>query len=191
LIGAPGVEMSIPELTQINVINTILGGRFTAWLNDELRVNSGLTYGAFSRFNSYKTGGTFSIITFTSTENTEKAIDLAVKTYNRLFEKGIDREILASAKNYVKGQFPPDYETAGSMAELLTKMFIFGLSDSYINDFEKNVDDLTPEKASGIISKYFSKDNLQFVLIGKADEIRETVKKYGKITERNLDEDGF
>lgn len=191
MIGGFGVPMSNQEQIQIEVINTILGGRFTSWLNDELRVNAGYTYGARSRFASYKTAGTFYISTFTATKNTAPAIDLAIKTYNRLFEKGIDEATLKSAKNYVKGQFPPGYETAGSLAGFLTQKYIYGLEDSYINDFEKAVDGMTVESANEIIKKYFPKDNLQFVLIGKADDIREIAKKYGKVIEKNINEDGF
>jgi zinc protease len=191
MIGGFGVPMSNKDQIQIDVINTILGGRFTSWLNDELRVNAGYTYGARSRFASYKTAGAFYISTFTATKNTEPAIDLAIKTYNRLFEKGIDEATLKSAKNYVKGQFPPDYETAGSLAGFLTQKYIYGLEDSYINDFEKTVDGMTVESANEIIKKYFPKDNLQFVLIGKADEIRNIAKKYGKVIEKSIDEDGF
>ena len=191
MIGGFGVPMSNKDQIQIDVINTILGGRFTSWLNDELRVNAGYTYGARSRFASYKTAGTFYISTYTQTKNTEPAIDLAIKTYNRLFEKGIDETTLKSAKNYVKGQFPPGYETAGSLAGFLTQKFIYGLEDSYINDFEKTVDGMTVDGANEIIKKYFPKDNLQFVLLGKAEDIREIAKKYGKVIEKNISEDGF
>lgn len=191
LIGGYGISMSNEDQTQLDVINTVLGGRFTSWLNDELRVNTGLTYGARSRFAQYKYAGTFYISTFTQSKNTEAAIDLALKTYTRLFEQGIDEETLSSAKNYVKGQFPPNFETAGSLAGLLTQMYMYGLTDSYINDFEMEVNELTVQKADELINKYFPKDNLQFVLIGKADEIREVAKKYGKVIERNLSEDGF
>lgn len=191
MIGGFGIPMSNQDQIQIEVINTILGGRFTSWLNDELRVNAGYTYGARSRFASYKTTGAFYISTFTQTKNTEPAIDLAIKTYNRLFEKGIDEATLKSAKNYVKGQFPPNYETSGSLAGFLAQKYIYGLEDSYINDFEKSVDGMTVEKANEIIAKYFPKTNLQFVLIGKADEIRGIVKKYGKVIEKNISEDGF
>ena len=191
MIGGFGVPMNNEDQIQIDVINTILGGRFTSWLNDELRVNSGYTYGARSRFASYKTTGAFYISTFTQTKNTEPAIDLALKTYNRLFEKGIDEATLISAKNYVKGQFPPNYETSGSLAGFLTQKYIYGLEDSYINNFENAVDGLTVEKANEIIKKYFLKDNLQFVLIGKSDDIRESAKKYGKVIEKNISEDGF
>ena len=191
MIGSMGVAWNNPDIIQIDIINTILGGRFTSWLNTELRINTGLTYGARSTFSNRKYSGTFYILSFTGTENTSAAIDLTLKVVERLHKEGIDEETLTSAKNYIKGQFPPDYETAGSLAGLLTTMFFYGLDDSYINDFEKNIDVMTVENAKDIIAKYFPKEILQFVLIGKADEIREIAAKYGKVIERNLSEDGF
>lgn len=191
MIGSKGVAWSNPDLTQIDVINTILGGRFTSWLNTALRINSGLTYGARSAFPHYKYSGTFYAYSFTGTENTVKAIDLTLEVLHRLHEEGIDEETLTSAKNYIKGQFPPDYETAGSLANLLTIMYFYGLDDSYINDFEKNVDAMTVESAKEIIAKYFPNENLQFVLIGKADEIKDQVSKYGMVSEKSIDEDGY
>jgi predicted Zn-dependent peptidase len=53
-------------------------------LNDELRVNSGLTYGASSRFNALKNGGSFAISTFTAEKTTEPAIDKALEVLNKL-----------------------------------------------------------------------------------------------------------
>jgi predicted Zn-dependent peptidase len=191
MIGGFGITRNNPDQIQVEVINTILGGRFTSWLNDALRINTGLTYGVSSRFARYKTSGTFYISTFTQTNNTEAVIDLALETYDRLFENGIDEETLSSAKNYVKGQFPPDYETAGSLAGFLVQKYIYGLDDSFINNFENEVNGLTIEKVKELIKKYFPKNNLQFVLIGKASEIKDKVEKYGKITEKSIDEDGY
>ena len=60
-----------------------------------------------------------------------------------------------------------------------------------INNFENNVDAMTVQRANEIIAKYFPRENLQFVLIGKADEIRDKVKKYGIVTEKDIEDDGF
>uniref|UniRef100_UPI003593F5FD M16 family metallopeptidase n=1 Tax=Persicitalea sp. TaxID=3100273 RepID=UPI003593F5FD len=73
LIGGKGVAYDNPDYIPVLVVNTILGGRFTSWLNDALRVNSGLTYGAGSRFSRYKQGGTFYISTFTKNSTTVPA----------------------------------------------------------------------------------------------------------------------
>jgi zinc protease len=91
----------------------------------------------------------------------------------------------------VVGLFPTEYETSGQLANLLNDMFIYGYDAAYINDFEKNVSQVTPAKAKEIIAKYFSKDKLQFLLIGKADDIREGAKKYGTVTEKEIKEDSY
>ncbi len=189
-IGGPGVPRSNPDYVAMEVVNTVFGGRFTSWLNDELRVNTGLTYGAVSGFSSLKNAGTFNISTFTASKNTEAALDKTLEVLNRLHSTGIDEKTLTSAKNYVKGQFPPRYETSGQQAGLLTQMFWYGFDESFINNFQKNVDELTVDKAKQIIAKYFPKDNLQFVVVGKAADIRQIVSKYGKVTETDIKGDG-
>lgn len=191
LIGGPGIRRDNPDYVALQVVNTVFGGRFTSWLNDELRVNSGLTYGARSSFSPLKNAGTFSISTFTASKTTEPTIDKALEVLKKLHEKGIDDETLASAKNYVKGQFPPNYETSGQQAGLLTQMFWYGFNESFINNFQANVDNLTSAKTKEIINKYFPKDNLQFVLVGKADEIKKIAEKYGPVTVKEIKADGF
>jgi predicted Zn-dependent peptidase len=168
-----------------------LGGRFTSWLNDELRVNSGLTYGARSSFGSFKEGGKFVISTFTKNESTEEAVDLALKTYGRMHGQGIDEATLESAKNYVQGQYPPRYETAGSLASLLTDMYWYGFDENFINTFQEKVGKLDVAEANRIANTYFPKENLQFVLIGKAEDLRELAKKWGEVTEKEITADGF
>ena len=184
--GGKGIAQNNPDRVGLTVINTILGGRFTSWLNDALRVNAGLTYGARSRFNSFSQSGSFGVSTFTKTETTIEAIDLALATYDKLWQQGIDKETLDSAKAYVKGQFPPKFETSSQLANLLADMYGYDFNESYINNFEKQVNALTVEKSKALISKYFPKENLQFVVIGKADDIRNKISKYGEITEANI-----
>lgn len=189
-IGKKGITRNNEDRVAIEVINTVFGDRFTSWLNDELRVNSGLTYGAGSRFASNKFGGTFYITTFTATKTTFQTVDKALEVFDRL-QNGIDEKTLESARNYVVGQFPPTFETSGQLAALLNDMFIFDYDASFINDFQKNVGLVTREKAKQIIQKYFSKNDLQFLMIGKASEIREGAKKYGKVTEKEIKDDSF
>src|SRR5690606_13106670 len=182
-IGAPGISRNNPDYVSIEVINTLFGGRFTSMLNDELRVNTGLTYGAGSRFTPLKNGGSFVISTFTANETTEQAIDKALEVLQTLHQKGVDETSLTSAKNYVKGQFPPRYETSRQLASLMTQMFWYNFDESFINNFQKNVDGLTMAKAKEIIATYFPKDKLQFVMVGRSANIKKLVEKYGPVTE--------
>ncbi|KQZ30248.1 pitrilysin family protein [Duganella sp. Root1480D1] len=191
LIGGPGIARNDPDYVPLQVLNTVLGGRFTSWLNDELRVNSGLTYGANSGFNTLSQTGTFSISSFTALPKTEAALDLALKTYDRLWSKGIDKATLDSAKAYVKGQFPPRYETSEQLASLLGDMYANDVSRSQIDNFMKDVDSLTPERAKQLVEKHFPRKNLQMVLVGKAAEIGKIAAKYGEVTKLEITADGF
>lgn len=189
MIGAPGISRNNPDYVAVEVINTLFGGRFTSMLNDELRVNTGLTYGAGSRFSPLKNGGSFIMSTFTAGKTTEPAIDKALEVLKKLHDQGVDEQSLASAKNYVKGQFPPRYETSGQLAGLLTQMFWYNFDESFINNFQKNVDGLTLARSKEIIANYFPKDKLQFVLVGKAADIRKIAAKYGPVTEVQITEE--
>jgi len=191
LIGGKGIPYSSPDYVPVLVVNTVLGGRFTSWLNDALRVNSGLTYGAVSRFSRYKMAGTFVVSTFTKNSSTIPAIDMALSVLDSLHKTGIDEQVLASAKSYVKGDFPPNYESSGALAGLLTDMFLYNFDENFINTFQAKVDGLTTAQAKSIIEQYFPKNNLQFVMVGKASEIKEQVKKYGEITEKQIKADGY
>ncbi|WP_282167535.1 M16 family metallopeptidase [Shewanella japonica] len=191
VFGGLGIRRDNPDYVGLTVVNTILGGRFTSWLNDELRVNAGLTYGARSGFNPFSDSGVFQVSTFTKTSTTKEAMDLALKTYARLWEQGIDQQTLDSAKAYVKGQYPPKFETGGQLAELMADMYIYKFDDSFINEFQAKVDGLTLEDTQRLISTYFPQDNLQFVLIGNAAKVADIAKEYGEVTQINMTDVGF
>ena len=190
-IGGVGIKQDNPDYVGISVVNTVMGGRFTSWLNDELRVNSGLTYGAGSGFDRYSASGTFNIGSFTKTESTKAAVDLALKTYQRLWDQGIDQATLDSAKAYVKGQFPPRFETNTALAGLLGDMYLYGFNKDFINSFQSKVDQLTVAESKRLINSYFPKDQLQFVLIGKAEAIKDIAKSYGEVTQVDITADSF
>ena len=68
-------------------------------------------------------------------------------------------------------------------------MFWYNFDESFINNFQKNVDGLTVEKAKQIIAKYFPKDKLQFVMVGKSSDIKKIAEKYGPVTEVQIKEE--
>lgn len=191
-IGNLGISRTNPDRVFIDVVNTIFGGRFTSMLNTELRVKTGLTYGARSWFSERKAPGPFAISTFTRNETTEKAIDMTLEVLKRLHEKGISDEELKSAKNYVKGQFPPDIETTDQLAALIAQLEFYGLDEKEVSGYYAKVDSMTVADASRIIKRYFPLEDLVFVLIGKSDEIRDIARKYAaKVDSKSITDPGF
>ncbi len=191
-IGNLGIARTNPDRVFVQVINTLFGGRFTSMLNTELRIKTGLTYGARSSFIQHQTPGPFVISTFTRNETTEKAIDMTLDILKRLHEKGVTEEDLVSAKTYLKGQFPPTIETSDQLADLLAQLEFYGLDASDVNGFTTRVDSMTMADARRVIKQYFPLENLVFVLIGKAGEIEPVVKKYAPTIDRKaIGQPGF
>jgi zinc protease len=192
VFGNIGTAENDPDRVAIRVVNTIFGGRFTSALNEALRVESGLTYGAEAFFDSRKEPGAFAIYSFTKNESTTQAIDLALQVLAKLHKDGVTPEQLASAKAYLKGQFPPSIETSGQLARTIAAHEFYGLDDDEINQLEARIDMVTPAIAKQVIAKHFPEENLVFMLIGKASEIAPGVRKYATQQDsRKISEPGF
>jgi predicted Zn-dependent peptidase len=79
-IGNLGIARTDPDRIILDVANTYFGGRFTSMLNSELRLRSGLTYGVRCSIPRYAEPGPLAIVSYTKTEWTQRAIDLALST---------------------------------------------------------------------------------------------------------------
>ncbi len=178
VIGNTGISRTNTDRVAVNVVNTLFGGRYTSMINSALRIQSGLTYGAGAGFDERRVAGPFSISTYTKNATTEKAMDMALDVLKQLHEKGITAEQLASAKSYLKGQYPRSMETSDALARMIAQLEVYGLDASDVNDFYAKVDAVTLADAQRIIQKYYPLDNLVFVVIGKASEIGPVMKKY-------------
>jgi zinc protease len=183
-VGNVGISPTNPDRVVIDIINTLFGGRFTSMINTELRIKSGLTYGAGSSFTELEAKGPFAITSYTKNASTEKALDLTLDTLRRLHEKGITDEELKSAKAYIKGQFPPTIETSNQLASQLANLTFNGLDEREVNQFYAKVDAATMADVTRVIQQYFPLDNLVFVLIGKTTDIEGIAKKYAPTVDR-------
>jgi predicted Zn-dependent peptidase len=191
-LGNVGASRTDPARTAQSVVNTVFGGRFTSMLNTELRIKSGLTYGASAGFDRGAQPGAFSISSFTETSKTVEAIDMALATLARLHQDGLSAEQLQSARSYILGQFPPTLETNGQIAARLADMLFHGLGSDDVNEYATRVTQVDAEAARKVIEQTFPRpENLAIVLIGDADKIRDAARKYGPVTEMKLTDPRF
>jgi predicted Zn-dependent peptidase len=191
-LGTVGASRSDPARTAQAVVNTVFGGRFTSMLNTELRVNSGLTYGANATFDRRIQPAAFRIASYTETSKTTQAIDLALATLARLHQDGLDPAQLQSSKSYILGQFPPTLETNGQIAARLADMLFHGLGTDDVDGYADRVARVDAAAVRAAIDGSFPRPaDLKLVLIGDAAKIREAVGKYGPVTEMKLTDPQF
>ncbi|HSM30374.1 MAG TPA: pitrilysin family protein [Woeseiaceae bacterium] len=191
-LGNVGVALDYDNRAALDIANTVFGGRFTSMLNTELRIESGLTYGAQSQLSRASQPGSIAVTSFTPTETTFEAIDMALAVLGRLHEGGVDTDMLVSARNYILGQFPTALETAAQLGRQLATLEAFDLGVAYVNDYGQALVSADTETVAAVIDAVYPRpDNLVFVLLGDAEAIRERAGEYGPVTEIQVTEPHF
>jgi len=186
-----GSKRGDPAEAAQDLVQTAFGGRFTSMLNTELRVKSGLTYGARSAIERASQPGPAVISSFTKTETTKAAIDLAIATLDRLHKDGLDAATIESAKRYVAGQYAPGLETAPQLAAQLVDMTMYGDSREVVDGYLGTIAAATPAQIAEARTVFPDSKDLVIVAIGDASKIRDWMKAYGPLTEMKLTDPRF
>ncbi|MEM7430459.1 MAG: pitrilysin family protein [Pseudomonadota bacterium] len=191
-LGAGGVAIDYPQRAELDVANTLLGGRYTSLLNNALRVESGLTYGAHSRLIRPSRRGLVYLYSYTQTETTIEAIDMMIDVLESFRADGVDAEMLASAQNYIRGQYAPRFETSAQLARALAMIEHMGLTRDHISGYVEAVGATTIEAVNEVVrTVYPSRKELTFIILGDAEVIRDQVARYGEVTEISITDPSF
>ena len=191
-IANVGVARGFERRAALDVVNTVFGGRFTSMLNDALRVRSGLTYGARSTLLRPSTPGSLAITSFTHTDSTVDAIDMALGVLGLLRNSGIEVEQIDSSRNYILGQFPTALETAAQLGSQLALLEAYGLGRSYIDNYGAEILAVDRAATMAVIDEvYPTAEDLVFVILGDAERVRDAVSLYGPVTELAITEPHF
>jgi predicted Zn-dependent peptidase len=191
-LGNVGVDRRYSGRPALDLVNTLYGGRYTSILNTELRIKSGLSYGAASRFVRGTVPGEFTIRSFTQTATTVQALDLAFETLDKLKHDALAPEMLESSRAYVLGQYPLQLETAAHWATTLSDLELYKLGKEYIEGYGPALARVDLAETAAVTADAFpGPTDVVVVLIGDAAKIRESVQKYGTVTEMKLSDPVF
>ena len=186
-----GSRRGDPAEAAQDLVQTAFGGRFTSMINTELRIKSGLTYGASSQVQRPRQPGMVAITSFTKTDTTRQAMDLAIATLDRLHRDGLDAATLQSARHYIAGQFAPDLETAPQLAAQLVDLALYGEGREAVDGYLGKVAAATAAEVSAAAAVFPQSGDLAIVAIGDAAKIRASLRDYGPLTEMKLTDPHF
>ena len=191
MLGGPGYAMGDRITAAASAMNTLFGGRFTSWLNTELRIKRGLTYGASSSARAWAAGGLFSVSSYTKNDKIGEMLDIVFDLLEKGARDGFAAKETESGRNYILGQFPPSLETNASKASAYVRLAFykrgFDEYDRYLDEIGK----LTPAALKAAAAALLPQDDFVLVVVGKAEEIRPLLTKYGAWQEKKITDPGF
>lgn len=188
-IGGNGISLGHADYEALEAARTVYGGSFTSRLMDEIRVNRGLSYGAYFVCTEYGPGGLAYAYTFTKNESVGEVIDIILAESEMMRTELVPDSEHVGAINYRCGTYPLDFETNDDLAGVFSNLWLNRLDKSYYEDYQERLRVVSSQQAMDVAIRYFPKDSYKLVLVGKADEIVKQVEKYGPVTVISLAEE--
>jgi zinc protease len=178
-VGETSVPRKDPDYFNLLMASYILGGSAGGRLNRTLRVERGLTYGAYATIVPRRGPGSFFATTDTRTEKTAEALRLVFEEIDKLRTVDVPPQELTDAKSFIIGSFPLNIEVPSDLATRLVTVFLYDLGDDYLKTYrdrlanisEKNVQKASNEKLSG--------QNAVAVLVGNASAFKSELESMG------------
>jgi zinc protease len=150
------------------VANSVLGGGFSARLNQEIRIRRGLAYGARSGIDARRQPGPFSATTQTRNETAPEVLALILAEMRRLGAQPIPASELDIRRTVILGSYGRSVETTAGVAGLLADYVLLGVGPEEIARFQRSVLAVTPADAQSAAAQLLSPDSATIVIVGDA-----------------------
>jgi len=138
-----GVARTESDFEAFGLANFIFGGSFVSRLNQRLRDEAGLTYGAQSQIVSGRDSGCWCASVGVPPGNVDRAIEMVLEEMRRLADEGPGPDDLEMAKQHLTGSFPIRLETNRAVASVLLESVRFGRGLDYVDRYPARIRALT------------------------------------------------
>lgn len=183
-IGAPGVERSSPDYAALTLMNTILGGSFSARLNDILREQKGFTYGANSGFSWRPIPGPFLASSAVRTDVTDSSLAIFFEQFQRIRDEPVPADELERARSYSVLGALGNYETTGQVAGQLATALTFGMTLDQLPAELTAIQNLSAADVQRAARQHLDPARLTVVVVGDLAKIRAGIEalRLGPVT---------
>jgi len=190
LVNVPGAKQSVISIGNLSLsrqdedyfpayaMNYQLGGSFNGKVNIVLREEKGFTYGARTGFRGNKNAGSFIASSSVRSTATLESVDI-FKNLMEQYREGISNEELDFTKNALIKSYALQFETLGSLLNMLEEIGTYNLPFDYVNNEQKIIRNMTLESHKELAQKYIHPDKMFYVIAGDAKTQAKELKKVG------------
>lgn len=177
-IGAVAAARGCPEYHVLQVGNMVLGGQFTARLNQTLRQSKGLTYGAYSSFEYRRAPGPFMLRTAVTTSSTAEAVDAALDEIEAIADaRPPSSDELAAAIDALTRGYAREFETAEQLARAIAQLATYDLPDDEFATFVPRTRQSERVDVQRQLARYLAPDRLTTLVVGDPDRMGDSSRR--------------
>jgi zinc protease len=178
-VGQIGIPRKHADYDALDQAVKILGGEGANRLQQVLRSQRSLTYGASADLDTYKSTGGIVAETDTRTSGTAETLRVIVDEIIRLQRETVYDGELSGAQNYMVGHFPLNVETPDAIATQVLNQLFYELPLEQLQDYRERTLRITSSDIQRVARSYFHPDQLAVVLVGNADAFVKDLKGVG------------
>jgi len=182
-----------PRFYRAVVANAVLGGGYSARLNQEIRIRRGLSYGSRSGIDARLHSGPFVASTQTRNDAATEVLGLILGEMRRLGAEPSSPEELSARRASLTGSFGRSVETTSGVAGLIAGYVSRGLEPAEIGTYLQSVLGVTPGEAQSVAAELIAPEGATVVIVGEAAQFLDSLRAaHGEVVvipigELNLD----
>jgi len=194
-VARPALARSDPRYFPASVGNAVLGGGYSARLNQEIRIRRGLSYGSGSSIDARRTVGPFVAVTQTRNDAADQVLALTLAEMRRLGIDAVSTDELNARRASLTGGFGRNIETTEGVADLVAVNLERGLAADSIGSYLPSVLAVTPADVKSAAAQLLPDTGSTIVIVGEAAKFVDRLRKiYPTLTviplsKLNLDSD--
>ncbi|ALU26092.1 insulinase family protein [Myroides odoratimimus] len=180
LVNEVELKMTDKDYFAVILANQILGGGGEGRLFLNLREAHGWTYGAYSSISpSRKYPGKFRATAAVRNVVTDSAVTEFIKEIDLIRTTPVKEDELKLAKAKYVGDFVMEIQKPATVARYALNKELYKLPVDFYENYIKNINAVTIADVQKAAQKYFLKDNMRIVIVGKGSDVLSGLEKLG------------
>ncbi|MBV9996261.1 MAG: insulinase family protein [Caulobacteraceae bacterium] len=166
VVTLPTITRRDPRYYQGLVANTVLGGGYSARLNEEIRVKRGLSYGAGAQLSARRTLGAFTAQAQTRNETAGEVANLIKDEMRKLAGAPPAQGELTARTSSLVGEYGRALATAGGLGAQLGALALYGIDLDEIKAYTGKVEAVTPGEVQAFARDALDPDRASVIVVG-------------------------
>ena len=177
VVARPAIARASDRYYPLLVANAVLGGGYSARLNQEVRIKRGLSYGANSSVTARRLGGSLLARTQTKNESAADAVALIAAEMRRLGADPIAAAELDTRKAATLGEFGRAIETTDGIADILASYLLSGVPLDELGRYAASVQAIDAGEARATAAALADPAAASIVVVGDAKAFLPALRK--------------